>query len=75
MISSVCFTMRFAMIFLPLFRPLRISELARRSTMGHCGGGGGVCSGGGGLRLLERKVGRSVGRSNQSTDAAQTYMP
>lgn len=36
MISSVCLTMRFAITFLPLFRPLRISELASRSTIGHC---------------------------------------
>lgn len=36
MISSVCFTIRAAMIFLPLLRPLRMREQVRRSTIGHC---------------------------------------
>lgn len=36
MISRVCLTMRAAMSFLPLLRPLRIKAQQRRSTMGHC---------------------------------------
>lgn len=35
MISRVCLTMRAAMSFLPLLRPLRINAQQRRSTMGH----------------------------------------
>lgn len=35
MISRVCLTMRAAMSFLPLLRPLRIKAQQRRSTMGH----------------------------------------
>ena len=34
-ISNACATIRTAMSFLPLLRPFIISELVRRSTMGH----------------------------------------
>ena len=35
-ISKACATIRTAMSFFPLLRPFIISELVRRSMMGHC---------------------------------------
>ena len=35
MISKACFTIRTAITFLPLLRPLRMIEQTRRSTIGH----------------------------------------